>query len=96
MGHGEMERSHKLVHVRAAHGRSEQVSSQHAAHQRLPCPRGAMEGQNQGPIGVFILKKLYHFLRHDVLNQVLPKDVFVDVPFQVCSAPTKTQLAHMY
>lgn len=57
--------------------------SQHWADQRLSCPRGAMEGQHQGPLRVFILKEPRHLLWNNVLGQMLSVNIFVKVPLQV-------------
>lgn len=80
---GEMDRGNKLVDVWAAHRRTVQMISQHGADQRLPRPRGAMEGQNQGPLWAFIVKEPCHFLGDNVLSQMLSIDVLVEIPLQV-------------
>lgn len=80
---GEVQRGDELVDVRAAHGRTVKVISQHVADQRLPRPWGTVEGQHQGAVRAFILKELGHFLWHDVLDQVLSIKILVEVPLQV-------------
>lgn len=89
---GEVQSGDKLVDIRAAHGRAVQMISQHGADKRFSCPRGAVEGQHQGPIGAFILKELCHLLWHDVLSQMLSVDILVKVPLQVWSSEKKNRL----
>lgn len=81
-----MQRGDELVDKGAAHGGAVQMISQHGADQRLSRPGGAVEGQHQGLLGAFIAKELCHFLCYDVLSQMLPVDVLVEIPLQVCGS----------
>lgn len=85
---GEMQRGNKLVDIWTAHCWTIQMISQHGADQRLSCSGGAIEGQHQGPVRGFILKKLCHLLWHNFLGQMLAINIFVEVPFQVFSENT--------
>lgn len=79
-----MQRGDVLMDVRAAHGGAIQVTGQHGAHHALSSAWCSMEGKHQRPVWIRLLQEVRHWLRHNILHQMLTIQIFIKVPLQAC------------